>query len=228
MIDVVDAALRAAGARSAAAVPLLFAAGAATSIGPCAAPRYVAVAALAHAARKPWTVIAAFACGLVAGYVALGLAIGTLGLGAGSLAVVQDRSPAVYALLAALLALAGIMTLLRAGAFAKSHSCGPAPRRGATCGGVFLLGASSVLVVSPCCTPILAGLAGLTMTTERAGGSATLLAAFACGHALPVVLIGAAGMRVAGVLRSVAASQASAIVAGGLMLALAAFYGTLA
>ncbi len=107
MIDVLGEGLRAAATRSPLAYPLVFAAGVVTSVGPCVAPRYVAVAALANAARRPWRVVAAFVAGLVGAYVALGLAAGALG-------ALWSTSSAVYAVLAVVLAVGGLVTLLRA------------------------------------------------------------------------------------------------------------------
>ncbi|MDB5027162.1 MAG: putative c-type cytochrome biosis protein CcdA [Candidatus Eremiobacteraeota bacterium] len=222
MIDVVGEALRAAGTRSLLAYPLAFAAGGVTAVGPCAAPRYVAVAALAHAARRPWVVVAAFAAGLVGAYVMLGFAAGAAG-------ALWSASAYVYAGLALLLAGGGVATLLRAGHGDAAGPCAhdqPGPR--ASLGGSFLLGASSAFVVSPCCTPVVAAIAGLTLTGGRTGEGTALLAAFACGHALPVLVAGSLGARFSSALRRVGSSQAPATVGGGLMLALAAYYGALA
>jgi cytochrome c-type biogenesis protein len=224
--DLVGESLRAVGSRSALAYPLVFGAGIVTSIGPCAAPRYVAVAALVHAARAPWKIVLAFAAGLVGAYVALGAAAGAAG-------ALWSASAAIYDALALALLAGGIATLLRAAPAADAHACGGhEARRGSrgtvSTGGAFLLGASSVLVVSPCCTPIVAGIAGLTIATSRTLHGVTLLAAFACGHVVPVALAGALGRRFAASVRRLAASQAPAIVSGSLMLALAAYYGTLA
>ncbi|HEY0615159.1 MAG TPA: hypothetical protein VGC96_10980, partial [Candidatus Elarobacter sp.] len=90
MTDLLDGALRAVATRSHAAYPLVFAAGLVTSIGPCAAPRYVAVAALVNAARRPWHIAVPFALGLIGAYV-------VTGFGAGMLAALQLRSSIVYA-----------------------------------------------------------------------------------------------------------------------------------
>jgi cytochrome c-type biogenesis protein len=219
--DVLGEALRAAGTRSALAYPLVFAAGIITSVGPCAAPRYVAVAALANASPRPWAIVAAFAAGLVGAYVALGCVAGALG-------GLWSASAAVYALLAAVLAIGGVVTLLRADGVEHVHGAARIERNGASAGGTFLLGASSAFVVSPCCTPVAAGIAGLTITSGRAADGVALLAAFACGHAVPVLAAGALGTRLSGALRRFASSQAPPIVAGSSMLALAAYYGTLA
>jgi thiol:disulfide interchange protein DsbD len=224
VIDAVTAGLNAVATRSPLAYPLVFAAGAVTSIGPCAAPRYVAVAALVGTARRPWRTIAVFVAGLVGAYVALGVAAGALG-------VLWSASRMVYAALAGALAVAGIVTLLRGGGAPHAHhDHGRVLERGtgASIGGTFLLGASSAFVVSPCCTPIVAGIAGLTTAAGHTGAGVALLAAFAFGHALPVVSAGALGTRVAHALRRLAASHAPAVVAGTLMLALAAYYGVLA
>jgi cytochrome c biogenesis protein CcdA len=237
--DLLGESLRAAGTRSALAYPLVFGAGIVTSAGPCAAPRYVAVAALAHAARAPWRTVAAFTAGLVAAYVALGAAAGAVGTAAGALGALWSASTVIYALLAAVLLAGGIATLLRAGAQSPGDACAHAgtvrdtrdacrARGSASLGGAFLLGASSVVVVSPCCTPVVAAIAGLTLANDRAAEGVGLLAAFAFGHAVPVACIGALGDRFAGALRRLAASQAPAIVSGSLMLALAAYYGALA
>ena len=223
MIDAVSAGLQAVATRSPLAFPLVFAAGAVTSVGPCAAPRYVALAALVNASQRPWRIVATFAAGLVGAYVVLGVAAGTVG-------ALWSASGLVYAALAVVLAVAGIATLVRGSRATHVHE-DAAMRRASvrtSAGGTFLLGASSAFVVSPCCTPIVAGIAGLTTASGHTAHGVALLATFACGHALPVVLAGALGTRVARALRSLAASHAPAVVAGTLMLALAAYYGVLA
>ena len=223
MIDAVNASLHAVATRSPLAYPLVFAAGVVTSIGPCAAPRYVALAAIANASHRPRRTIAAFVTGLVGAYVVLGVAAGAVG-------ALWSASAPIYVALAVVLAVAGIATLVRGDG--SSHAHGDDVARGlgvrASLGGTFLLGASSAFVVSPCCTPIVAGIAGLTTAGGHTGTGVALLATFACGHALPIVSVGALGARIAHVLRHVAASHAPAVVAGTLMLALAAYYGVLA
>jgi thiol:disulfide interchange protein DsbD len=222
VIDAVSAGLHAVATRSPFAYPLVFAAGTVTSIGPCAAPRYVALAALVSASCRPGRVIAAFVAGIAGAYVVLGIA-------AGALVALWSASAFVYAALAVVLAGAGIATLVRGDAAPHVHDAPVRhPGAGAGLGGTFLLGASSAFVVSPCCTPIVAGIAGLTTASGHTGTGVALLAAFACGHALPLVSAGALGTRVARVLRHAAASHAPAVVAGTLMLALAAYYGVLA
>ncbi|HEY0384248.1 MAG TPA: cytochrome c biogenesis protein CcdA [Candidatus Elarobacter sp.] len=223
MIDAVSAALQAIAMHSPLAYPLVFGAGAMTSIGPCAAPRYVALAAVVNTSRRPSRVVAAFVTGLVGAYVALGAAAGALG-------ALWSASRIAYIALAVVLAVAGVTTLLRGSASTHAHPHAVAGDAGAraSLGGTFLLGASSALVVSPCCTPVVAGIAGLTTAGGHTGAGMALLAAFACGHATPIVAAGALGARIARFVRHLAASHAPAVVTGTLMLALAAYYGTLA
>jgi cytochrome c-type biogenesis protein len=223
VIDLLGEGLRAVATRSVLAYPVVFAAGAVTGVGPCAAPRFVAVAALAGAARRPRVLVAAFAAGVAGAYVALGFAAEALG-------ALWSLSAPVYLVLASAFGAGALVTLLRPG----GHSHGactehrPAHPGGASLGAAFLLGASSVAVVAPCCTPMIAAIAGLTLGGGRAADGALLLAAFACGHVLPVLCIGALGSRLADALGPIAESGAPAVVAGGLMLALAAYYGVLA
>ena len=217
MIDVVASGLQAVAARSPLAYPLVFAAGALTGIGPCAAPRCVAVAALANASARPRCAIAAFVIGLVGANVALGLAGGALGN-------LLAASGMLYVALALVLGVAGMLVLWRGDA-AHLHDV---RLRGGSLGGAFLLGVSGALVVAPCCTPVLVSIAGLTTGGGPSVGAAMLLAAFGLGHASPVVGAGALGTRLARLLRRASASHAPAIVSGGLMLALAGYYGALA
>ncbi|HYZ14840.1 MAG TPA: cytochrome c biogenesis protein CcdA [Candidatus Acidoferrum sp.] len=219
MIDALGESLRAAAHRSPYAYPLVFAAGLATSLGPCVAPRYVAVAALVHRSAHPGRVIAAFLAGLIGAYVALGL-------GAGVLGSLWSSSTAIYVLLAIALAAGGIVTLLRDHRDDHDHHRTCAVPSNA--GGTFLLGASSAFVVSPCCTPAIAGIAGLTTLGGRTFEGCLLLATFALGHGAPLLAAGALGTRISALFARLAASEAPAVIAGTLMLALAAYYGTLA
>lgn len=219
MIDPLGESLRAAAAGSPLAYPLVFAAGLATSIGPCVAPRYVAVAALAHGSAHPSRIVGAFLAGLIGAYV-------TLGLGAGALGALWSNSTAIYVILAAALAAGGIVTLL--GVQPHDHERRRACAVPGNAGGTFLLGASSAFVVSPCCTPAIAGIAGLTTLAGHTVEGTLLLATFALGHGSPLLAAGALGRRVSALFARLAASDAPAVIGGTLMLALAAYYGVLA
>lgn len=214
MIDAIGDGLRAAAAGSPAAYPLFYFAGLVTSVGPCIAPRYVAVVALAQQSRSPALIVCAFVAGTAMTYVALALfaaAIGSL----------WTASHGVYTAFAALLAAAGVFVLVRAdGRRPCLHH--------AHAGAPFLLGGSSALVVSPCCTPVVAALAGLTALSGHTVAAAALSATFALGHATPLVAAGILGARLTPFLSLPGATQAPAIVSGALLLALAAYYGMLA
>jgi cytochrome c-type biogenesis protein len=216
--DVVAAALRAAPAGGAVAYPLAFAAGVITSVGPCVAPRYVALAALIQAAARPWCIAGAYLAGLVAAMVAIGLAVDALN-------ALRAASMVMNLVLAATLAVAGVVTLARGGRALHRHA---GRHASVGVGGVALLGASGALIVSPCCTPILAAIAGLTVTAGRFGSGTALLAVYALGHALPLLLTTAAGTPLADTFARLAGSDAPATVSGTLMLALASYYGLLA
>jgi cytochrome c biogenesis protein CcdA len=197
------------------ALPAAFGAGVITSVGPCAAPRAIAVAALAQRSSRPWLTAAIFALGTIGGYVAIGF-------GSGLFASARHWSSAIDALLAVVLAAGGIATLLRDAPDRCTHRAVP---RG---GGIAALGAASALVVSPCCAPILAAIAGSAALAARPLDAAFVLAAFAAGHVLPLGTLAALGMQTTrwGPLRHV--GHANAVISGSLMLALACYYGMLA
>ena len=94
--------------------------------------------------------------------------------------------------------------------------------------GAFALGAGSALVISPCCTPLIVGFAGLGAFERDPLLAAAYLGAFALGHAAPLALTGLLGATFARRVRGIAASAAPAIVSGTLMIALGCYYGLLA
>jgi cytochrome c biogenesis protein CcdA len=219
MSDLVGDALRAVPSGALASYPLAFGAGLVTSAGPCVAPRYIVLAALVQTARNPWRITLAYVVGLVAAMVALGLAVD-------GLAALRGASTAIDLALALTLAIAGIATLLRGGrAPARAHAPSRTP---AGMGGIALLGASGALVVSPCCTPILAAIAGLTIGAGQFSTGAAVLAAYALGHAAPLLLAALAGAPLAAAFAKLAGTHAPATVSGTLMVALGAYYGVLA
>jgi thiol:disulfide interchange protein DsbD len=228
VIDAIGDGIRLMQVRSPAALPVLFGAGLITSIGPCVAPRYIALAALAHRAPRPWLTATVFATGIVAAYVMIGVC-------AGSLAQLQQWSTAIDLAFAAALAAGGLMTLLRddththtrTHVHTQAHVANSrvAEPRSWT---VACMGAASALVVSPCCTPVVAAIAGLAAFGARPVEGALLLAAFAAGHVLPLGVVVCAPAGLATTLRSRVSTHAGAVISGTLLLALAAFYGVLA
>ncbi len=198
-------------------VPIIFLAGLVTSIGPCVAPRYLALASLVSR-RGVILTVAAFTAGIVTAYV-------VLGLGAGFVAALLAHTRIVDVVMAVVLVGFGMYTLLR-----EPHECDdehaiPAPRRAS---GAFTLGAASALVISPCCTPVIAAIAGLSAFDRDPWFAAIALAAFAVGHAAPLTVAGALGASFADRLRFVASTSAPAMISGTLTIALGCYYGLIA
>jgi cytochrome c biogenesis protein CcdA len=218
MIDPVALSIDAIARGDAGRLPLVALAGAVTSLGPCVAPRYVAITALLGERRRTLTV-AAFVAGMVTAYTALGF-------GAGLLAQIAGHASSLYAILAVALAAGGLITLCRRSSCDHSHDAIQTSSEPHRMSGVFSLGAASALVVSPCCTPILAAVVGMSVDANPAT-RAELLAAFALGHAAPLFAVGTLGSLCARTFRTWNASPAPAVVSGALMLGLGAYYGLL-
>lgn len=217
MIDPFAAGADALARRAATAPWLVFAAGVASSVGPCVAPRFVAIAACVAESRRPGWVVAAFLGGLIGAYASFGCAVAWLGSA-------QTYASPIYAAVAVALLAGGFATL--AGARCGAH---PAPQRRAarSLGGVTLLGASFAFVVSPCCTPFVAMILAYTSLAGAPLYGAALCATFALGHALPVAVCGILGGTVAERFRRIALHQAVSVVSGALMLALGGYYALL-
>lgn len=204
---------------SPAAIGTIFIAGVVSSIGPCVAPRYLAIAGFASGSRRPTRAAAAFVTGLVGAYLLLGYTAGWLG-SIRALATIVDASMA-----AALLA-AGAVMIWRAEP-AEHERCSH-PSRDLPAGGPLLLGAASAFVVSPCCTPMLAAIVATASELGRPLAGAALLGCFAVGHALPLFLAGTPGAFIGRFRLTGVAAQSPAVIGGALLLCLGAFYGALA
>lgn len=220
MLDPSAQALAAVSARSSTAVPLVFAAGVLSSLGPCAAPRCIAVAGLCAGTSRGRAVCAAFAfiAGLAATYAAFG-AVSSLVARAGEL------SAYTYWAVAAAFTAAGCAALWR-GEPECAHAHGRPPARGI--GAAMLLGCSFALVVSPCCTPIVLGILAYASPAGDAVRASALLAAFAFGHALPILAIAFGTSGTARILERYTLRRAANVVAAALMLGLAGYYAVLA
>lgn len=218
MTDPLAAGVEAIARGNATFLPLVVFAGMVTSLGPCVAPRYIAIAALVGEGRRSLT-IAAFVAGIVTAYTALGF-------GAGLLTEITGHASALYVVLALALACGGVATLLRGSGCARSHHDDPKMKQASRPSAAFSLGAASALVVSPCCTPVVAAVVGMAADANPLSRAA-LLGAFALGHAAPLFAFGSLGSVCARTFRRWNASPAPAIVSGSLMLALAAYYGLL-
>jgi thiol:disulfide interchange protein DsbD len=218
MIDPTTAAMTAIMHGDAARFPLVACAGMLTSIGPCVAPRYVALASILSGPRRAIT-IALFIAGIITVYMALGF-------GAGLLSAVTQNAARIDVALALILVAGGLVTLLRR----SEHRChdGAASVTPHRLSSIFCLGAASALVISPCCTPIVAAVIAFPSLDPSPGARAALLGAFAFGHAVPLLALGSTGALFAERLHRWTASPAPAVVSGTLMLALGAYYGLLA
>jgi len=205
---------------SPAAVLGVFMAGAASSLGPCVAPRYLAVAGLSTGTRRPTGATIAFVCGLVTVYVTLGFTAGWAGS-------IHHGTPVIDAVMGIALVSSGIMMVWQAEP-RTGHHCHGAAHIPATHGGPFLLGAASALVVSPCCTPMLAAIVATASALGRPLAGAALLACVAIGHALPLFAAGTIGGLLHRLPAAGAIAQTPAVVVGSLMIGLGAFYGAIA
>lgn len=219
MFDPISPALTAAAAGSGAAIPLVLLAGALSSIGPCVAPRFIALGGLcAGRSRKDALGLSlCFVCGLACAYAAFG-AIASLLIRAAAF------SAFIYAALALVLGWSGLAALWRDGSC--THEQEKSGRTSA--GGALLLGGSFALVVSPCCTPLIAAIAAYTSAAGNALYGSLLLACFALGHALPLLFVTCGASAVARLLSGQALRRAAAVVGASLMLGLAGYYAVLA
>jgi thiol:disulfide interchange protein DsbD len=197
--------------------PVVALAGLVTSLGPCVAPRYVALATLLGGKRRV-APIAAFVAGIVTVYAALGLGVGLL-------AVVTQHASLLDSVLAFALISSGLVTLLRPPVC--DHVRAAATTRTHRLSGIFTLGAASGLVVSPCCTPMLAAVAAFPALDVPPFTRGTLLAVFALGHSAPLLATGLTGAALARRVQRWSAAPAAGVVSGTLLIALGAYYGVL-
>ena len=157
-MDVFTEAARSIALRSTLAPLFAFGAGALSSLGPCVAPRLLAVVSCvgARPAREARVVVAVFLAGLTAAYASFGMMSSLLGK-------LIDVSRWTYGAVALALLVGGIVTLLQAKPSehdsCNSHAVQP---QATSFGGVFLLGASFAFVIAPCCTPLVAVIVAYT------------------------------------------------------------------
>lgn len=225
MIDPLAAIIPALTSRSPAALALVFGGGIVTSVGPCVAPRYLAVAAIVGRDRNPLVPTLAYVSGLIGALMTVGFAGGLLG-------TLGSSSAAIDAVLAVALVAGGCCALVRAEP--HDHHDGACRRPATTAGrrrsigAIFLLGAASALVVSPCCTPVIATIAATTTAAGEPLRGAALLALFGAGHAVPLLFTSQVGSIAARCTPHRLGTQAPAIVSAVLMLALGLYYAVIA
>ena len=217
-VDIVSAALSGTARTSGAAPALAFAAGAASSFGPCIGPRLLTLAALCARRRgvQRWIVAGIFGAGLCAGYAIVGTIAGAAGLA-------STFSPAIYRTLAIVAIAGGIWTIVRR---PQTDCCA---RERHLRGGVgFFAGLASAGVTSPCCGPIGAALAGVAAASAGPRYAAAILGAYALGHVLPLAVVAASSVGSRGSLARALTSGAGATISGALMFAAGAYYAVLA
>jgi cytochrome c-type biogenesis protein len=202
---------------SALIVASAFGAGLTTSVGPCVAPRYLAVAAMVADANgcARWFRVAAFVAGLLLCYGVVATATTLIG-------TLIEFSKFVYIGLAVCFLCAGLRAL------AVNQPCLHRHARGVSAGSAMLTGAAMGMVFSPCCTPIVAMMAGVAALSGSPLGSMSVALAFAAGHVAPLAIAGV-GSKLGGRLGpSGPLPRAATAVGGGLSIALACYYGLLA
>jgi cytochrome c biogenesis protein CcdA len=220
VIDPVTSFLRAVAVQSPAAPGLAFLVGVVTSTGPCLGSKIACVVGMTIETswRQRIAIRISFACGLAC-------AFALIVLSASAFFSINAASTWMYIALSATLSWQGI----RAIAFARSHDCRALPGLRAIPPSLcraLIAGATYAFVSSPCCTPVLASVAG-TAASLRPTYAAAIAAAFGLGHATPVLagssLAGRAWESLAG-----SARDALTVVGGGTMLALGGYYALLA
>ena len=178
------------------AIPVLFAAGALTSLTPCIYPMIPITAAIVGGSatgappRRGRTVLLtlSYVIGLALVYSLLGLLAGL----SGTLFGTVSANPwlafgmANLLLVAALAMLDVIPVRLPASLAAQSASVG----EGGRAGGAFLMGAASGLVAAPCSAPVMAAVLTWVSRTKSAALGFTYLFVFSLGMCTLLVAVG--------------------------------------
>lgn len=221
MTDLISGSFQAMSTGAASGPILVFGVGLLSSAGPCIAPRFIAITGLVLGGSRAQAVrlTSGFVVGLVATYA-------TFGLLSSLLVRVNGLSQQFYWLLAGLMLVGGLLALRES----RAEPCGRKhdAAHTASVGGALILGASSALIVSPCCTPLLLAIVTYTSAVANPKYGALLLGCFALGHAVPVFLLSIGANRFSEIAKHFHIEGASSVVAGGLMLFLAGYYAVLA
>ena len=199
------------------ALTAAFTAGFATSVGPCMAPRYLALAALTakSSGTARWIRVVLFAAGLLLCYTLLATAASLV---TAALALSQQ----LYWALAVSFVGYGLRQLI------VYHHCRHHDAKGASLGAPALCGTALGLVFSPCCTPVVPAIAGAAAASGSFGSSLATVGAFALGHMAPLAAVGIGLTLPERLLPAGQLEDAAATTAGGLMIALGCYYGLLA
>ena len=198
---------------SAASAAALFAYGGAAALGPCAAPRALAMLALVAGPRRAAVLsCAVFAIGVIAAYAALG-AISSLTFGA-----LLTLPRAGYALIALGFAAAGLRELLR-----DEERCSQAHAAGLR--GPLFVGLIGGCVVSPCCLGAAGAVSAAAASPLQV---AMLMTCFAAGHTLLLLALAIPSAALRRMLASPKFRAPLQTASGTLFLVLSGYYGVLA
>jgi cytochrome c biogenesis protein CcdA len=197
-------------------VAAAFMAGLTTSVGPCVAPRYLALASLVAKTntRQRWVRIMCFIIGLMLSY-------GLLATTAWLFGAILALSRFVYLGLALSFLVFGLRALTTRES--SSHQCARS-----SAGSAVLTGGALGLVFSPCCAPVVGTMASVAAASGSLVAALAGTFAFAAGHVAPLVAAGL-GLKIGDRLRFPPALEgAIGTIGAGLALALACYYGILA
>ncbi len=187
----------------------LFSVGFVQSLGPCVLNRVFALSALTSTARRPWAVVVFFTLGVVGAYESFLLLTPLM-------AVAYAHVSIVYAV-AAVVFLGGAVYAF-AGSDSHCHREEDHSR-----GGVFLMGASTVLQLQPCCMPVAFGIVAAS-TYVGVPGAALMFLFYATGHAVPLLVAGFGSIRVRNWIDRIGAYRGLAYVNAGLLLFLSVYF----
>lgn len=210
-------------------------AGAAASLTSCAVARLPVILGYVTAAsgskRNAFSLSAAFACGVVASYIILGLLFGVVAGWSGTLIALSRY---LYSALGALLIAGGLLLagLLPVGGDRGNKCCAASSRRAKTLPSAFMLGmVFTVLELPACpsCGAVFVIIASLALIKGSILYSGLIFAGFAVGQSLPVLAIGlCAGVmkqllpRASGITEAVNFASGNALLGSGLFLLLIA------
>lgn len=175
MMNLADAAVGALTDGSAWAPVVAAVCGVATAVGPCGAPRAVALSALTARGerRRRLLCVVAFVLGLCVCYATAGYVAASGGRS-------PAASPLTYELTALGLCVAGAYALLADRCVTKASSSAG-----------FAFGALCASAASPCCTALLAPIAIAAAAAGEPLRAALLMACFSVGHVVPSALAAA-------------------------------------
>lgn len=187
----------------------LFTVGLVQSLSPCVLNRVITLSVLTSSAKRPWVVVVFFTVGVILAYEAFLIFAPFVVFAYAHLSV-------LYAVAAGVFVAGAVLAFRGTGEHVHRQT---SPSRG----GVFLLGASTVLQMQPCCMPVVFGIVAASSYLGLVA-AALLFAAYAAGHAVPLLIAGGGSVRFRGIIERLGAHRAMAYVNAGLLLFMAAYF----